>query len=783
MANEPRLLWLLALLSIAGCAALSLNELEERYGTSDPRNREVAQIGAAQVDYWHDVAPVIEKRCVACHACYDAPCQLKLSSIEGIERGGTPAVVYQQSRLQMAPTTRLFQDAQSVSEWRGKGFHPVLNEFDDTPEANREAGVMYRLLTLKGAHPQMGTRLLPEEFTLTLDRKEFCAKPETLDEYERTHPDWGMPYALPGLENDELGVLLKWLEQGATYTPRPPLAASFVNEIARWEAFLNGDSLKAQLSGRYIYEHLFLAHLFFPEVDNRTFFRLVRSATPPGQPIEVIATRRPYNDPGVDRVYYRLQRELASVVVKTHMPYALNSDLLTRWREWFHDQNFEVTVLPSYEDQSASNPYLTFAQLPTESRYRFLLERAQFTIMSFIKGPVCRGQVALNVINDNFWVFFLNPNMQKIEHIEEFSALHEAGLQLPASTESIYRPITHWRRYARQQKERLAALDSYLTETFEDPDDMSLEMIWDGDGVNDNAALTVLRHFDSATVAKGLIGKPPKTAWIVGYSLLERIHYLLVAGYDVYGNVGHQLLTRIYMDFLRMEGETAFLLLLPQEARDRERRYWYRQAEKDIDDFMTLPQFEHSMTLAIDYSSDDEKLELYGMLRERLAGVLPERYDLSSIEDSLAREQFAALEFLKGPAVLLMPQVVFVEVMNPEGSSYVTIVRNDAHLNITSMLGEKKFREPAEDTLTVVAGFLGAYPNALFRVGSDQLEMFISSLSAMNDEDDYGALLDAYGIRRTNAKFWDHSDSLHSAFRKDAPIEYGQFDYSRLENR
>jgi len=48
---------------------------------------------------------------------------------------------------------------------------------------------------------------------------------------------------------------------------------------------------------------------------------------------------------------------------------------------------------------------------------------------------------------------------------------------------------------------------------------------------------------------------------------LECIHYLLVAGFDVYGNIGHQLSTRLYMDFLRMESEFGFLALLPEETR------------------------------------------------------------------------------------------------------------------------------------------------------------------------------------------------------------------------
>ena len=58
-----------------------------------------------------------------------------------------------------------------------------------------------------------------------------------------------------------------------------------------------------------------------------------------------------------------------------------------------------------------------------------------------------------------------------------------------------------------------------------------------------------------------------KTLVLLGYPLLERIYYLLVAGYDIYGNIGHQLNSRLYMDFLRMEGELDFLTLLPEPTR------------------------------------------------------------------------------------------------------------------------------------------------------------------------------------------------------------------------
>jgi hypothetical protein len=94
----------------------------------------------------------------------------------------------------------------------------------------------------------------------------------------------------------------------------------------------------------------------------------------------------------------------------------------------------------------------------------------------------------------------------------------------------------------------------------------------------------VFRHFDSASVVKGLVGEPPKTAWVIGYGLLERIHYLLVAGFDVYGNVGHQLLTRLYMDFMRMEGEFNFLAFLPRDRRMALRDHWYRGASEEVKD-------------------------------------------------------------------------------------------------------------------------------------------------------------------------------------------------------
>ena len=117
----------------------------------------------------------------------------------------------------------------------------------------------------------------------------------------------------------------------------------------------------------------------------------------------------------------------------------------------------------------------------------------------------------------------------------------------------------------------------------------------------------------------GLVGGPPKPAWLIDYPMFERIHYLLVAGFDVYGNLGHQLVTRHYMDFLRREGEFNFPALLPPAERLRLRDYWYRGASDAVKAYLYGPQTQLHHAPAISYHSDQPQQELYQLLQQRVA--------------------------------------------------------------------------------------------------------------------------------------------------------------------
>lgn len=727
----------------------------------------------AEQDYPPQVKTIIEQRCMVCHGCYDAPCQLKLDAWAGLQRGAHKDKVYDGLRLLSANLTRLFTDGQTLEDWRDKGFYPVL---DDTDSGT---GVLAKMLQLKRDHPLPDGKVLPDSFDFALNREQQCPKPEEFEDFARDYPLWGMPYGLPGLADAEYNTLHNWLQNGAPGVSMTPADKTEIAAIRDWETFFNGDSLKQQLMARYIYEHLFAGSLYFSELQTKDrYFRLVRSRTPPGQAIDVIATRRPYESPGEERFYYRLEFTRTAVLDKRHMPYALNTQRMQRWQALFLEPDYEVTELPSYELDLASNPFRTFRQLPQSARYKFMLDEAQFTIMGFIKGPVCRGQVALNVIDDHFWVVFMDPDRESARHSADFLAEASKDLQLPNSRSGLLVSLAEWLHYSREQKKFLEAKFDYIkTHTESGNTRVNLDLIWDGQGSNENAALTVFRHTDSASVVKGLVGQQPKTAWVIDYSLLERIHYLLVAGFDVYGSVGHQLETRLYMDFLRMEGEQNFLLFLPKSQRIALRDHWYRRAGDDVKQFVLndTVAFEHDTDIV--YRTKDPKQELLERLRQRQPGKSAQRY-------SVDRSKFSQLLAASDRSFSFMPQLAFVEILGTDGSNKVyTLIHNSAFANNAQLFHEEDRRIPEEDTLTVVEGFIGSYPNMFFQLAEKDIEKFIKAITAMESAEDYTRLVYHYGVRRNAPWFWRVSDNLYKHYRARRPIEAGLFDLNRYENR
>jgi hypothetical protein len=749
------------------------------------------------VSWEADVKPLLDSRCVVCHACYDAPCQLQLSSYEGTLRGATQEPVYDSSRIEAMKPTRLFVDAQSNEEWRARKFFAVVGPEAMVETASRRDPLLLGMLALGRAHPFADGQRLPAELPLDIDRKLSCPNAPEFAGYAREHPQGGMPYGMAPLSGEELGILATWAAQPPSPPKEIPLSARTRGQVQHWEAFLNGDSLKEQISARYLYEHWFMAHLVLDGLPAGPFFELVRSKTPPGQPIDVIATVRPYEDPGVPRVWYRLRPVRSTIVHKTHIVYPFGEAKLRRVRELFVRSPWQPTRLPGYSAEEASNPFLAFDQIPARSRYQFLLDDAQYFVMTFIRGPVCRGQIAVDVIEDRFWIAFADPehdlSVRDPSYLEETKKL----LSLPAEHGNRFLPGASWLEFNRLQRKYLEKRVDFYDAIDPQRRGPSLDWLWDGGRRNDNALLSVFRNYDNATVVRGFVGATPKTAWVMDYPIFERIYYNLVAGFDIYGNLVHQVSTRLYMDHLRMQSENLFLMLLPADQREAIRDSWYVGAGHQLSVALTdrLRATDHGTQIR--YTTQDPKAELLEMIRahagpaagdpdtiNRCAKPPCERRDAGALERGVERE-LERIASRKGDFVALLPEVSFLRVKS--GSSggrdlVYALVRDVAHKNVAFMFGEEKRLIPEDDTLTIVRGHFGSYPNFFFETDAAGVTAFVDELSALRSDADLERFAGRFGIRRTSARFWDTVDWLHADLARRDPTGAGLYDLDRYGN-
>jgi hypothetical protein len=136
---------------LAGCAAMALPPV-------------AFSIPTRIIDYQKEVKPLLDKRCTVCHSCYNSPCQLKLDSFEGADRGATKRAIYNSTRLITMEPTRLFTDAQSTAEWRKKKFFSVT---ESSVSNGLNDSIMIQLLSHKMKSPKSAGEYQPESEDLT----------------------------------------------------------------------------------------------------------------------------------------------------------------------------------------------------------------------------------------------------------------------------------------------------------------------------------------------------------------------------------------------------------------------------------------------------------------------------------------------------------------------------------------------------------------------------------------------------------------------------------------
>ncbi|QDG60258.1 MULTISPECIES: fatty acid cis/trans isomerase [Pseudomonas] len=744
----------------------------------------LAEGPAPAISYTRDIQPIFTEKCVACHACYDSACQLNLGSAEGAARGATKVPVYDGERSQATPTTRLFYDAFGKQAWQQKGFYSVLDA------QGSQAALMARMLELGHTAALKPNARLPEEIVLGLSRENMCATPGEFNAYAGAHPKEGMPLAVTGLSDQQYQTLQRWLASGAPIDQQGVApSAREAAQVLQWENLLNAPGARESLVARWLFEHLFIAHLYFEDGEPGHFFQWVRSRTPSGQPIDLINTRRPNDDPGT-RVYYRLWPVEGVIVHKTHITYPLSAEKMARVKALFYSGDWQVSALPGYGPGRRANPFETFEAIPAQARYQFMLDNAEYFVRTFIRGPVCRGQIATDVIRDNFWALFQAPDHDLYITDARYRGQATPLLAMPGQNDDVGSVLSLWLEY-RDKRNQYEALrrDSYA-----ELPAPSWSTLWAG---NDNALLSIFRHFDSASVNKGLIGEVPQTLWLFDYPLLERTYYQLVVNFDVFGNVSHQAQTRLYFDLIRNGAEQNFLRLMPADSRDAFMDDWYQNSGK-IKLWLDYEAIDDDTPTALHLDKKDPKrdfanqlLARYGDLNaspdpiNRCGGAFCSR---DGIDPALQDAEQALSRLTSRPAAGLkvidqLPEATMLRVETASGKRVVySLLRNRAHSNVAFLLGEAYRYQPGLDTLTLYPGVLSSYPNFMFNIPAQEVPEFVAEMERAKDANRFEKIVDRWGVRRSHPLFWQYFHDLSQYIRETTPVEEGVLDMNRYEN-
>lgn len=763
--------------------------------------------------YIEQIQPILARQCVVCHGCGDAPCQLKFTSYEGVLRGSNEDDLYAPRLLgvprEYDPTHlaygRVLTDdgfidyGQSEEFWRDIHFYSVTNR--------RRDSVMGRVLTQ--AHEL--TTSLDESFKVaeSIDARSFqCVgsdKPE-----DKLMVGRAMPLGLRPLADEHSAALMDWLDLGAVGPGEVAQTALAIpknaDAIAEWETFFNPEDARGRLVSRYLYEHLFFAHLHF-ERSPGEFYRMVRSRTRNGA-IDEIVTERAFDPPKDDAFFYRLEKMTSVLVAKSHVAWRLGPKTMARWNELFYDSAWTLAATEEFEPAS-DNPFAYFAAIPAQSRARFMMEHSKELVDAMVRGSVCTGSGATFAIRDRFWVWFLDPDSDP-SALDSINGKFTGGPRLGRGSWYHLDPES-----ASPLRER-AYLKAYreLLQRHR-PDGLSVADLWDGDeGRNPNAWLTVLRHHKSATVHTGPIAGQPETVWILSYANFERLYYNLVVQFKVWAHLAHKLETWTLMSYVRSEGEDlAATLLVPkmrEELRDHPTRGWgvinsllfptysdcSRPLKKALGKHCQYPtgvSFPHPIGGTPTERIDEQMAFLEQLVAERIGGGLtlddplnsrlggdfPENIDTrADVEAALG-----ALTGWKSAGWQHLPNITIIRVNAGDESWLYTLINNRIYESHERVYQELLDRFPEEDTVSILPGIIGHYPSLFVDLSLDDVEWFVTALAAVDSQSAWASLVREGNksgriLDRESLPFWGFLEGIHAQWFLENPIDAAVLDVS-----
>jgi hypothetical protein len=163
-------------------------------------------------------------------------------------------------------------------------------------------------------------------------------------------------------------------------------------------------------------------------------------------------------------------------------------------------------------------------------------------------------------------------------------------------------------------------------------------------------------------------------------------------------------------------------------------------------------------------------------------------------KNSIMPKEFTTKEDVeRGFKALDKKHIKFIQYMNdfdinnallrvdlPSGKSVVkSIVINRWHDNVNSLFLEKYRLNPKKDTLDIVDGSVGSYPNMFIVIKSNQLKEFFYIIENFDNSDNMRNKMKKFLVSRSDSNFWQVYDWFQNWYFKSKPIKSGLYDLNR----
>jgi|GEM_PF-4767123 len=704
-----------------------------------------------------------------------------MTSFDALERGASQSKPYSNHLFRMPEGPTRYTDDLTIAQWREKNFFSVF-------EPSAQTGLF--AAAIRDQSPLSEAMLPKTREYLEAPNAYMCpAKPEQwpLLQQAGLHR---MPAGLPPLDANETKILNDWLARngtGPSKEARETLmspgggSAKAKATVDAWESFLNGDSLKEQLVGRYLYEHSFLTRIHFDETPDE-FYEIVRSTTPPGEPVRQVITEWVQDAPP-SRPYYRIRRIGRVIDARQHVLWSLSNEALARLKALFHEPSYEVASLPGYE---SINPFETFKSIPAKSRAAFMRENSKMIMQSYARGPICVGALTTYAGDEQFWVWFLNDDADP--------TVTNPTLGLP-SYETFFDRDRNLQDSFQVRGSKWG--ESAYRNGFEEemkrirPQGLSLSDVWDGDKKDPDAWIVNMRSEVSTNVHTGAevsLGGLPTSAWLLSYATFERMYYNAAVQFKYWGSVKHKLETFNHQTYTGTEGEDLFLTLLHPTQRAKIRSVWTSSVGEWANGLRKHYGKERPSTVGPEYDlkaiATDQWNRVGAKVRgnaDALNGWPSDKPGTgASAENAAFEAKVASITRRYDPFVRFLPNVSYVRL---GGKDVYTLLTNRGYMRDKLIFIEKFSRRPEKDELVVVRGLLSATPELFFDVERADGEKFLSELQSVKSKTDWDAFKKQWAVLRDSPKFWSSYDWFNQYSYTQYPKEAGILDLNYYDTR